>query len=104
MLGGPFGLRTILPGRLQSCLVLLLVLDTLLEREGYCGLASGHYKSDFGVFGESWRVDEGKVCMKKVGYLGQNSGPIDGIYGCEFLGFVDFGVSKKGLNNILSTS
>lgn len=42
--------------------------------------------------------------MKKVGYLGQNSGPVDGIYGCEFLGFVDLGVSKKGLNNILSTS
>lgn len=41
--------------------------------------------------------------MKKVGYLGQNSRPVDGIYGCEFLGFVDFGVSKKGLNNILST-
>ncbi len=42
--------------------------------------------------------------MEKVGYLGQNSGPVDGIHGCEFLGFVDFGVSKKGLHYILSTS
>lgn len=42
--------------------------------------------------------------MKKVGYLSQDSGPVDGIYGCEFLGFVGFGVSKKGLDDILSTS
>lgn len=42
--------------------------------------------------------------MKKIGYLGQDSGPVDRVYGCEFLGFVDFGVSKKRLDYILSTS
>lgn len=31
MLGGPSGLRTILRGRLQSCLASLLELDILLE-------------------------------------------------------------------------
>lgn len=42
--------------------------------------------------------------MEKIGYLGQDSGPVDGVYGCEFLGFVDFGVSKKRLDYILSIS
>lgn len=41
--------------------------------------------------------------MEEISYLGQDSGPVDGVYGCEFLGFVDFGVSKKRLDCILST-
>ena len=42
--------------------------------------------------------------MKKIGYLGQDSGPVDRVYGCEFLGFVNFRVSKKRLDYILSAS
>lgn len=40
--------------------------------------------------------------MKIVGDLGTYSRPVDGVYGCEFVGFVDFGVREEGFDYVLA--
>lgn len=44
---------------------------------------------------------DGKVCVEVVSDLGENSGPVDGIDGGEFVGLVGFGVCKQCFDNVL---
>ncbi len=66
-------------------------------------LTCGNYETELGAFNESWGAQQRKVRMEVVGYLGQDSSPIDGVYSGKFLSFVYFGISEKLLDEVLQT-
>jgi hypothetical protein len=46
--------------------------------------------------------NEVEVGVEVVCYLGEDTGPVDGVYGGEAVGLVDFGVGEESFYEVLA--
>lgn len=58
-----------------------------VAREDVAEVASGDYVADFWGRGGGEGAEEGEVGVEVVDDLGEDAGPVDGVYGAEVVGF-----------------
>lgn len=71
-----------------------------IAREDVAEVACGDHEADLGGGGFGL-AGEGEVGVEVVGVLGEDAGPVDGVYGCETELGVDFGVGEEGFDDVL---